>query len=182
MRGCYPFIFLFLFFSGLQLPAQTDSYDLLDQVALVKGLMPQIKRIGVFLGPEDHPHIQKGLERIRIDLGVEVKAIRLTDAGQQMPAILRHNVVQLVETHQVQAVLVYSVRDAFLQEDWPAKAVVSTASKSGIPSFANFKRAGRLGAAGTFEFQGEWWIVALNKKAVKTFGLQLLDPERMSLY
>ncbi|PIE02792.1 MAG: hypothetical protein CSA81_05600 [Acidobacteria bacterium] len=156
---------IFLLFFPLIVFGQNETYDLKDQIGLVKDLMPDVKVIGVIIGEQDESLFNVVVNTSQQDYGIRiVKAIVKKSSTRNLRTLrnLYKKCTLDMLNENAGAILFAFGKDRSIQTTIAIKTVTETAQKSRVPTFTPHKKSLKMGCCGQFIFNDDWWKLKLN--------------------
>jgi hypothetical protein len=155
---------------GTMCTGQDARYDLIDQLALVKNLMPGVKKVGVMLGPADYKKLAGSIGPVQTQLGFMVIPIRLNNVAPKIPQLPRYvsSVAgNVAAQHQLDAILFFHVEDRITKSDIGIQFTARTLKKQKIPVFSANAKAKKLGCLGRLHLKDDTWVMYVNARLAR---------------
>lgn len=150
-------VFSVLFWTMCQ--AQNPKYDFLDQVGLIKGLLPNIAKVGVMVGPKDYETLIESMGTAQSQFGIQVIPIKLNNVTQKLPQYVKTAATGVVKNHDINALLFVTGEDGVTKSQVGIKFTAGALTKSGVPVFSADEKGLELGCLGQFVLSGDRWIM-----------------------
>jgi len=165
---------------GTMCTGQDARYDLIDQLALVKNLMPGVKKVGVMLGPADYKKLVSSIGPVQTQLGFTVIPIRLNNVAPKIPQLPRYVsgvAGNVVAQHQLDAILFFHVEDRITKSDIGIQFTTRTLKKQKIPVFSANTKAKKLGCLGRLHLKDDTWVMYVNARLARSLHTVIPDGD-----
>lgn len=151
--------------------AKDPSMDFLDQVGLIKSLLPDAKVVGVMVGPQDLAVLKNSIAQAQVQYGIKIVSIALSDVKQKLPQYVKMAAAGVVKTHGIQALMFVEGLDEVTKSQVGIKLTSGEMQKSGVPIFSANEKGLQLGCLGQFIQSGEEWIMNLSTESAEKLNV-----------
>ena len=151
--------------------SQSQKYDFLDQVGLIKGILPNVERIGVLIGPTDYDTLLESMGAAQTQYGITVIPIKLNNVKQKLPQYVKTAAVGVVKNHGIQVIMFVEGTDSVTKSPVGIKFTASALKKQKVPVFSPSDKALKVGCLGQFIMEGEQWKMKVSNEIAGEIGV-----------
>lgn len=171
-------ILIFLLCSPLA--AQSESYDLRDQVSLLKELLPNTQVVGIFIGANDEEGFRETINALQRDFNIRIALAVLEVQRSRDVHFLETRIKELtleMLNKDVSIITFGYGKDKTIQAAGAIKVVSDVCAGFQVPVFSPNKKGIKYGCTGQFTFQGEWWHLQLSHEKAKLLEIALPEND-----
>ena len=152
---------------------QKQAYDFLDQIGLVKAVLPNAQIIGVMVGPKDYQSLIQHMGVAQTQYGINVIPIKLNDVRTKVPQYMKMAAIGVVKNHNIDALVFIEGQDNITKSGVGIKYTSGSLNKKKIPVFSSDEKANKLGCLGKFVLSDDQWTVHIDAVLAEKLGITI---------
>lgn len=152
---------------------QDAKYDFLDQLGLIKNLTPDIKTVGVMLGPTDYDLLITSMGAAQSQFGLKVIPIKLNNVKTKQAQYIKMAAIGVAKKYNIKALMFFHIKDKITSSQVGIKFTAGSLRKQGVSVFSSDEKALKLGCLGRFILKDDAWVMQVSKSTAGKLGVTI---------